>query len=218
MHLDHDCSISGKQCCSMRLGGRSFTSQSKTARFANCHHDLPVHDFHRVSGNAAVRDMKRFPRGHLVSTAMPATRHDLALHLARSQRRSLVETAIFHGVDRSVDVEERNLPARDGHARACPRREFVQTRCLNEVMHSLSPALALLKCDLCDADPAYHKLRKIGCFLRGLDLGAASCDNSRSVTVRRPPLLSACRVREPVSYTHLRAHETRHDLVCRLLL
>src|SRR5450756_2903396 len=24
--------------------------------------------------------------------------------------------------------------------------------------------------------------------------------------------------RRPVSYTHLRAHETRHDLVCRLLL
>ena len=24
--------------------------------------------------------------------------------------------------------------------------------------------------------------------------------------------------RPPVSYTHLRAHETRHDLVCRLLL
>src|SRR5450759_5010230 len=23
---------------------------------------------------------------------------------------------------------------------------------------------------------------------------------------------------QPVSYTHLRAHETRHDLVCRLLL
>src|SRR5450759_3745875 len=26
------------------------------------------------------------------------------------------------------------------------------------------------------------------------------------------------RITEPVSYTHLRAHETRHDLVCRLLL
>ena len=26
------------------------------------------------------------------------------------------------------------------------------------------------------------------------------------------------RKRMPVSYTHLRAHETRHDLVCRLLL
>jgi hypothetical protein len=120
--------------------------------------------------------MKRFPRGHLVSTAMPATRHDLALHLARSQRQSLVETAIFHGIDRSVDVEQRNLPARDGHGRACPRREFVKTRCLNEVMHCLCPALEVLKSDLCDADPAYHKLRKIGCFLRSLDLGAASAD------------------------------------------
>src|SRR5450759_4960449 len=29
-----------------------------------------------------------------------------------------------------------------------------------------------------------------------------------------PPVISAI----PVSYTHLRAHETRHDLVCRLLL
>src|SRR5450759_1033649 len=26
------------------------------------------------------------------------------------------------------------------------------------------------------------------------------------------------KVVDPVSYTHLRAHETRHDLVCRLLL
>src|SRR5450759_2628195 len=26
------------------------------------------------------------------------------------------------------------------------------------------------------------------------------------------------RIATPVSYTHLRAHETRHDLVCRLLL
>src|SRR5450756_3051911 len=30
----------------------------------------------------------------------------------------------------------------------------------------------------------------------------------------RPPAFDS----EPVSYTHLRAHETRHDLVCRLLL
>src|SRR5450756_1564227 len=29
---------------------------------------------------------------------------------------------------------------------------------------------------------------------------------------------STMRTMEPVSYTHLRAHETRHDLVCRLLL
>src|SRR5450759_203642 len=30
--------------------------------------------------------------------------------------------------------------------------------------------------------------------------------------------LSGVRSYRPVSYTHLRAHETRHDLVCRLLL
>src|SRR5450756_3012894 len=29
---------------------------------------------------------------------------------------------------------------------------------------------------------------------------------------------SSGRTSSPVSYTHLRAHETRHDLVCRLLL
>ena len=29
---------------------------------------------------------------------------------------------------------------------------------------------------------------------------------------------AVCVAQEPVSYTHLRAHETRHDLVCRLLL
>src|SRR5450759_5512128 len=42
----------------------------------------------------------------------------------------------------------------------------------------------------------------------------------RRASMKVPP---PCRVvvdegREPVSYTHLRAHETRHDLVCRLLL
>ena len=29
---------------------------------------------------------------------------------------------------------------------------------------------------------------------------------------------AATTISEAVSYTHLRAHETRHDLVCRLLL
>src|SRR5450756_599388 len=36
--------------------------------------------------------------------------------------------------------------------------------------------------------------------------------------LRSPYLRPPARVRRPVSYTHLRAHETRHDLVCRLLL
>src|SRR5450759_1325587 len=36
--------------------------------------------------------------------------------------------------------------------------------------------------------------------------------------VRAPDLGKLKQVVVPVSYTHLRAHETRHDLVCRLLL
>ena len=32
------------------------------------------------------------------------------------------------------------------------------------------------------------------------------------------PKRATLRCMNPVSYTHLRAHETRHDLVCRLLL
>src|SRR5450756_2705018 len=35
---------------------------------------------------------------------------------------------------------------------------------------------------------------------------------------QRPHYGPEQRFRIPVSYTHLRAHETRHDLVCRLLL
>src|SRR5450756_1656330 len=35
-------------------------------------------------------------------------------------------------------------------------------------------------------------------------------EKPRGATLRSAPI--------PVSYTHLRAHETRHDLVCRLLL
>ena len=35
------------------------------------------------------------------------------------------------------------------------------------------------------------------------------------LSLREPKSLAIC---TPVSYTHLRAHETRHDLVCRLLL
>src|SRR5450759_902952 len=43
------------------------------------------------------------------------------------------------------------------------------------------------------------RVRGTACVLQGYELGSS----------RRP---------YPVSYTHLRAHETRHDIVCRLLL
>src|SRR5450756_1687700 len=41
----------------------------------------------------------------------------------------------------------------------------------------------------------------------------------RSSALAKPISLQICpNTLEAVSYTHLRAHETRHDLVCRLLL
>ena len=40
----------------------------------------------------------------------------------------------------------------------------------------------------------------------------------QSYWLSETPYVPASRYAEPVSYTHLRAHETRHDLVCRLLL
>src|SRR5450759_5551652 len=48
----------------------------------------------------------------------------------------------------------------------------------------------------------------IGLFI-GLTLGALGGGGS---------ILTVPALVYPVSYTHLRAHETRHDLVCRLLL
>src|SRR5450756_2486462 len=51
---------------------------------------------------------------------------------------------------------------------------------------------------------------------------ARACpDPAARVAIRPPPLSEQVRPPAPtvpVSYTHLRAHETRHDLVCRLLL
>src|SRR5450756_275326 len=62
--------------------------------------------------------------------------------------------------------------------------------------------------------------------------GARVCDPSRHCGIARtrpfesttvitrtdPPAYRKSRIVNAVSYTHLRAHETRHDLVCRLLL
>src|SRR5450756_2921496 len=47
------------------------------------------------------------------------------------------------------------------------------------------------------------------------------CSGTVRVASREPPggiSRSHAKAPDAVSYTHLRAHETRHDLVCRLLL
>src|SRR5665648_1175211 len=42
--------------------------------------------------------------------------------------------------------------------------------------------------------------------------------NREGIRVARCTVARLMRALGPVSYTHLRAHETRHELVCRLLL
>src|SRR5450759_88995 len=48
-----------------------------------------------------------------------------------------------------------------------------------------------------------------------LHIGHALCYTIQDVLIRWKRMQG---YETPVSYTHLRAHETRHDLVCRLLL
>jgi len=53
-------------------------------------------------------------------------------------------------------------------------------------------------------------------FLKGVGLGSASLALAGCVSASK--LFEGKDRPNTVSYTHLRAHETRHDLVCRLLL
>src|SRR5450756_3186974 len=51
-----------------------------------------------------------------------------------------------------------------------------------------------------------------------LRLRGTCCPERGSGTLNQPARRGPTSRLRPVSYTHLRAHETRHDLVCRLLL
>src|SRR5665648_980498 len=66
----------------------------------------------------------------------------------------------------------------------------------------------------------YNKLDlgEIGVIPRVLDAG--QCNDSYSLSVIALKLKEVFGLDDinAVSYTHLRAHETRHDIVCRLLL
>src|SRR5450756_1887404 len=71
------------------------------------------------------------------------------------------------------------------------------------------------------------RLRRLGVRSRGMgcvDSLAMSAPASTTKPLRQAAASASAfptpsrDVRRPVSYTHLRAHETRHDLVCRLLL
>src|SRR5665648_717406 len=74
--------------------------------------------------------------------------------------------------------------------------------------------LQLLRCELARSLATVHLL--------ALDVRAAVLDDLGVRQRGRVSDIGEVRDRgddpAPVSYTHLRAHETRHDLVCRLLL
>src|SRR5665648_794955 len=59
-----------------------------------------------------------------------------------------------------------------------------------------------------------------GAATRSLTVGCAKSQfpDNRELEYSTDASSASCADFSPVSYTHLRAHETRHDLVCRLLL
>src|SRR5450756_2970061 len=70
---------------------------------------------------------------------------------------------------------------------------------------------AALRFTVREADLAYGRQR----YAQGIDVLNALIQLLKD---RKVALWSIYIGAYPVSYTHLRAHETRHDLVCRLLL
>src|SRR5665648_1234033 len=61
---------------------------------------------------------------------------------------------------------------------------------------------------------AVNHINRSGYRLSHLPLDASTQHGINNTISRFDHIRKGC----PVSYTHLRAHETRHDLVCRLLL
>src|SRR5665648_1221785 len=55
------------------------------------------------------------------------------------------------------------------------------------------------------------------CFIDQFYLSDVLVNSCKAALVMNDDGLFEKRTSTPVSYTHLRAHETRHDLVCRLL-
>jgi len=71
-----------------------------SGRRRRCHqrdHDFPVHD--RIRLHAVVGHVQRLLGGHVVAPAMGAAGDDAAVERTRSQRLSLMEAGILHGVE-----------------------------------------------------------------------------------------------------------------------
>ena len=84
---------------------------------------------------------------------------------------------------------------------------------------ALPPLLGSTDANLSPADTVQQNLPFNGRSQVELDLTVdAVCDRYGSGSIGRATLLGRSSGLRPVSYTHLRAHETVLDIVCRLLL
>src|SRR5665648_42765 len=89
------------------------------------------------------------------------------------------------------------------------RREITQYAPLDGSMRNTADILLLVRPDY----TIYDEVRKSEDFHVFADLRLAGV--GMIGVMHASQAIDA--VQRPVSYTHLRAHETRHDLVCRLL-
>src|SRR5450756_3027547 len=84
------------------------------------------------------------------------------------------------------------------------------------ISRSVSVTADLIRLAITDGESS-SSIRPLGDDADLLILAVGSC-RSKILAVPRTMCGSGTTKVLPVSYTHLRAHETRHDLVCRLLL
>src|SRR5450756_668922 len=109
-----------------------------------------------------------------------------------------------HLVHKAVNEPDALERGKNGHEQVAERRAWLKAH------RHLEKRQVALSCDLRELSTTHHR-------------------HDRGASLKRPlnaieGLLRVARVADgeyqgiPVSYTHLRAHETRHDLVCRLLL
>src|SRR5450759_772018 len=99
----------------------------------------------------------------------------------------------------------------DGGLLHGPRRIWVREFHWQPTMSIKGPDVARYA-DMFTALGAEPRLRIIRLLLSAHPDGMVVGDIQRELAI------TASNLSHPVSYTHLRAHETRHDLVCRLLL
>src|SRR5450756_2199014 len=125
----------------------------------------------------------------------------------------LAESAGVDAITLHLREDRRHIQDRDVEV----LRDMLQTRMNLESAvtdEMINIALRIKPHDLCLVPERREELTTEGGLdvVRYFDTIKAACVRCAEAGIRVSLFI------DPVSYTHLRAHETRHDLVCRLLL